>query len=474
MNRVTIAADRWNFQLEGSGRYITPLGGNMLNDEHPAGGTLFRRFDAADCDRRFGRMAELGLNCLRQAVGINEVFSAETGLRAEGLKNWDTFIGLAEKHGVYLMPVGGYVGGNDWFDVARLADNGRSLDESNAFWAAFCGHYRDHAAIWAWDLRNELLYDSKEHMTVQGAPGEIEVDGMLKDGWPAWLETRYGSVEAMNRIYGSAHAKFTDVPGSVRFQENPFDLCTYDFRCYLNERGYRWCKAQCEVIREVAPGNLICSGNNTWLSPDQDLWLANGFHNFAVHDLFDFITHHPYPALQCLPQYDRDPLDDVAVDGPKWRLWRSACIGMSRLDFYGKPVVLQEFGWYGGGTSRFLCDLPYRSEQEHADYTRTLCQTLIPHVNGFINWPTADMPAANDISNHGGIFTASGERKALAAVYEDLAQQLDGKPQKRALGTTLLQFSLLGLYTSRSYQDEMWAQVHEVVEDGQIPDFRFI
>ena len=147
---------------------------------------------------------------------------------------------------------------------------------------------------------------------------------------------------------------------------------------------------------------------------------------------------------------------------------------MSRLDYYGKPVVIQEFGWYGGGTSKFLCDLPYRSEQEHADYTRALTDALIPHVNGFVNWPTMDMPASVDISNHGGIFTHDGKRKALAKVYEDLIQRLNGQRQVRARATTTLTYSLLGLYTCRKYQDDMWDKVHEVIRDGGVPDFRFI
>lgn len=77
----------------------------MHNEQHPGQGTLFQDFDAADCDRRFGLMAELGMNCVRQTIGVNELFDPVTGLKTEGMRNWDTFIGLAEKHGVYLMPV---------------------------------------------------------------------------------------------------------------------------------------------------------------------------------------------------------------------------------------------------------------------------------------------------------------------------------------------------------------------------------
>jgi hypothetical protein len=215
---------------------------------------------------------------------------------------------------------------------------------------------------------------------------------------------------------------------------------------------------------------MIVSGNNAWLSPDQDLWLANGFHNRALHDLFDFMTFHPYPAWQCVPGGRGDPLDG----GEPLAYWLNSCLGNARMDHYGKPVVVQEFGWYGGGPSRFLNELPYRSEQEHADYTRRLMDVLSPHVNGFVNWPTFDMPASNDISNHGGIFTHDGRRKALAGVYAELATRVQGKRLERARATTTLSYSLLGLYTCRSYQDRMWDEVHACVQSGQIPDFRFL
>ncbi len=469
MKSVRVAADRWNFETS-DGKYITPLGGNILNDQHPGQGTLFQNFDASDVDRRLAIMAETGLNCVRQAIGVNEVFDPKTGLKADGMKNWDTFIGLAEKHEIYIMPVGGYIGGNDWFDVERLADSDRQLDWDCQFWEAFCGHYNGHPAIWSWDLRNELLYWTGAHMTTPGDTKAAEIEFMLKDKWGWWLETRYGTVEAMNKVYNKSFANFDEVPGSVGFIEKPFDICAYDFRNYLNDRGYDWCRRQCDVIRSVAPAQMIVSGNNAWLSPDQDLWLANGFHNRAVHDLFDFVSFHPYPAWQCVPDGRGDPLDG----GEPLKYWLNSCVGNARMDYYGKPVVVQEFGWYGGGTSKFLCPLPYRSEKEHADYTRELTEVLMPHVNGFINWPTFDMPESNDISNHGGIFTHAGKPKALTSVYSDLVKKLNGKCHERAKSTTILTYSLLGLYTCRGYQDQMWDEIYEIITAGQIPDIKFI
>lgn len=470
MKHVRVASDRWNFELEGTSQFITPIGGNMLNDRHPMQGNLFQRFNEADCDRRLGIMADLGLNCLRQAIGVNEVFDQATGLKAAGMKHWDTFIGLAEKHGIYLMPVGGYIGGNDWFDVERLADSGKALDDACAFWEAFAEHYKDHSAIWAWDLRNELLYWNRPHNALVGHADSLRIEAKLKDRWPWWLEKRYGSVAALNRVYHSAFESFADVPGSIDFVDKPYDLSAFDFRNYLNDRGYEWCRRQCEVIRSVSAGHMIVSGNNAWLSPDQDLFLANGFHNRAVHDLFDFVTFHPYPAWQAVPNGRGDPLDG----GEPLKYWLSCCIGNARMDNYGKPVVVQEFGWYGGGSGRFLNDLPYRSEEEHVRYMELMIETLAPHVNGFLNWPTFDMPLAADISNHGGIFAHDGSPKALARVFEQTGKRLIGKRHVRPRATTTRTYSLMGLYTSRVYQDRMWDEVHAAITRGDVPDFRFI
>ncbi len=48
MKPVRVATDRWNFETS-AGAFITPLGGNMQNEQHPGQGTLFHAFDAADC-----------------------------------------------------------------------------------------------------------------------------------------------------------------------------------------------------------------------------------------------------------------------------------------------------------------------------------------------------------------------------------------------------------------------------------------
>ena len=67
-----------------------------------------------------------------------------------------------------------------------------------------------------------------------------------------------------------------------------------------------------------------------------------------------------------------------------------------------------------------------------------------------------------------------GKRKELAKVYGELVAKIQGRRLIRKQATVTLEFSLLGLYTCRSYQDRMWDEVHEVLQSGETPDFRFI
>lgn len=66
----------------------------------------------------------------------------------------------------------------------------------------------------------------------RGSPDARRIEAMLKDQSPQWLETRYGTVAAMNRAYGTSYATFADAPGSVKFVDKPFDPCAFDFRKY--------------------------------------------------------------------------------------------------------------------------------------------------------------------------------------------------------------------------------------------------
>ena len=57
--------------------------------------------------------------------------------------------------------------------------------------------------------------------------------------------------------------------------------------------------------------------------------------------------------------------------------------------------------------------------------------------------------------------------------HRDEQRDLEDR-QQRQRATTTLRYSLSGLYTCRAYQDRMWDAVHACIQNGDVPDFRFV
>src|SRR6185295_422279 len=76
----------------------------------------------------------------------------------------------------------------------------------------------------------------------------------------------------------------------------------------------------------------------------------------------------------------------------------------------GKPVVLAEFGWYGGAEKpKFDHSAhPQASEDQQAQYCRHVVETSAGFVVGWLNWGFYDHPEANDCSELTGLLTAKG------------------------------------------------------------------
>jgi hypothetical protein len=90
----------------------------------------------------------------------------------------------------------------------------------------------------------------------------------------------------------------------------------------------------------------------------------------------------------------------------------------------GKPVVLAEFGWYGGGKPKFDSGRhPAVTEAQHATYCRRLVETTTGLAIGWLNWGFYDQPEATDCSELTGLMTADGKLKQWGAVFHELSQR---------------------------------------------------
>jgi hypothetical protein len=93
--------------------------------------------------------------------------------------------------------------------------------------------------------------------------------------------------------------------------------------------------------------------------------------------------------------------------------------------FPGKPLVIAEFGWYGGG--KLTLDggkHPEASQAEQARWCSDLVRVTAPFACGWLNWGFYDQPEAGDVSQLTGLFTAAGKPKEWAKEFQRLASEM--------------------------------------------------
>ena len=94
----------------------------------------------------------------------------------------------------------------------------------------------------------------------------------------------------------------------------------------------------------------------------------------------------------------------------------------------GKPVVLAEFGWYGGGKPTFDGGKhPAASEEQQAQWCRRVVETSAGFVVGWLNWGFYDQPEATDVSQLTGLLTPDGKLKSWGRAFKELAARYRGQ-----------------------------------------------
>ena len=94
----------------------------------------------------------------------------------------------------------------------------------------------------------------------------------------------------------------------------------------------------------------------------------------------------------------------------------------------GKPVVLAEFGWYGGGKPTFDGGRhPAATEEQQAQWCRRVVETTAGLAVGWLNWGFYDHPGARDVTELIGLVTAEGKVKRWGEDFQQLAARFQGQ-----------------------------------------------
>jgi hypothetical protein len=87
----------------------------------------------------------------------------------------------------------------------------------------------------------------------------------------------------------------------------------------------------------------------------------------------------------------------------------------------GKPVVLGEFGWYGGGAPQRH---PFLTEQQQAQWINEEVEGTRKLADGWLSWPFADSPSSRDISLYAGLVKSDLTLKDWGHKFKELAMKL--------------------------------------------------
>jgi hypothetical protein len=406
---IVLAPGGNGFQTE-AGRPFVPFGVTYYRPDTGWAPQVWKQFDAAATERDFKLMKEAGINCVRVFLSFGSFLPDPGKVSEEGLRKFDKFLDLAEREGIYVHPTGpdGWEGAPAWVPADRYADETmlRALDY---YWKEFAARYRGRKVIFAIDLLNE--------------PSIAWDNPVMQTKWRAWVHSRYPNSEAMAQAWGELAAKFAyEAPPIPPPRNAPGSKWLLDYQHFREDVACQWVRRQVMAIKSADPNRLVTAGLIQWSVPSllPAIQHYSGFRPSKLAPLLDFLEVHFYPLDHGFYSYV-SPEDEARNLAYLEGVVREVAAA-------GKPVVLEEFGWYGGG--RLTIDQgshPPATEQQQADWDKHAVEVSAGYAVGWLNWGLYDQPEAADVSQLTGLLTAAGKVKAWGTEFERLSRAYDGK-----------------------------------------------
>ena len=141
----------------------------------------------------------------------------------------------------------------------------------------------------------------------------------------------------------------------------------------------------------------------------------SAFNPHRQASLLDFVTIHFYPTLG-------DPFGSEE----NWTKNIGYLQAVLAYCHAGKPVVLGEYGWYGGGA---VGNQPFLTEEQQARWISAEIEASRGLAVGWLSWPFADTPQSTDMSLFGGLVKSDLTIKAWGRKFKEFAANLPGLKQ---------------------------------------------
>lgn len=402
MQLIVVSDDGEGFAERDSGRPYIPFGTNYYDPHTGWAPKIWRKFDAEKIREHFRLMSKIGVNCARVFLTAASFQPKAETIDEQSLKKLDTLIKIGRETGIRLILTGPdhWEGSPSYWRPDRFAGE-EALRALENFWEVLGKRYKGEPAIFAWDLLNEphLPWFLKE----------------WRGRWNAWLEKKYGNFGSLKTAWGDELTD-TDRWSEVSVPEDREDTGNPRLRDWQRFREYladEWVRRQVEALRGADPTHLITVGYIQWSYPLIRPGNPSRYSAFNPHRQgrkLDFLTIHFYPTMG--PPLSSDE---------NWRKNLSYLQVVLAYCHIGKPVVLGEFGWYGGGAPQ---KHPYLSEVEQSLWISAEIEASCSLTDGWLSWPFADSPSSSDISLFAGLFKADFTVKAWGRRFKELSANL--------------------------------------------------
>jgi hypothetical protein len=432
-----------------SGRSFVPFGVNYFRPETGWAPKVWKQFNPEATRQDFARLKALGGNCVRVFLTFGS-FCEEAGqLSPAGLEKFGQFLALAEEAGLYVHPTGP----DHWEGLPAWARGDRYADETflealASFWKQFAARYRGRPVIFAYDLLNE-----------PSVPWETSA---LRRKWNIWLEQKYKSSESWRAAWQTAGQtlRFGEVPVPSPAAA-PEGQALLDYQLFRESVADEWTRRQVEAIKSVDPAALVTVGLIQWSVPAilPGVQHYSGFRPERQARFLDFMEIHFYPLARGAYEYR-----SAEEEQRNLAYLESVVREVARP---GKPVVIAEFGWYGGAEKPTFDggQHPLATEEQQAGWCRQVVETTAGLAAGWLNWGLYDHPQARDVSQLTGLLTADGQVKAWGRVFQNLSARLTSQPLPKAeLGQRPAldwEASLQSLRASREFTEQYFRAFRE-------------
>jgi hypothetical protein len=406
--KVRIANDGRTFVID-DGKPFVPFGVNYYRPGTGWAPQIWKTFDAEATRKDFARMKELGINCVRVFLTYHSMHFEPGELNTNGIAKFDQFLDIAENAGIYVHPAGPefWEGPPNWRPVA-LEDE-RTLNYTCEFWKKFAARYRNRHVIFAYDLKNEPSINWNNEIVVRR--------------WNDWLKKKYVTIQSLNiawRVSNNTAFGKIPVPKPNDALRNPELL---DFQHFREDIADEWTSRQVAAIKSADPEALTTVGCLQTTVPSR-YWESiadfTGFVPKRQARYLDFLEIHFYPSEGGGYEYQTHAgeLANLAyLEGI-----------VREVAKVGKPVVMAEFGWYGGKEKpKFDHGAhPLGTEEQQAQFLKHEIETSAGFVVGWLNWGLYDHPGAGDCSELTGLLGVDGHVKEWGKTFHELSTRYTG------------------------------------------------